>query len=148
METAGGPANLSLELNEKLKEYFQRNTSLKINNKNPDLFPNLKGKKFEWQSEFFALSVSESILKRVRNYIKNQEAHHSKKSFEDELPEAIWKRKKQGFTFPFEGWLKSNEYIKPSNTAEEGLYKDFQQKKLSWGRYWCALLMNRFQEKM
>jgi hypothetical protein len=37
METAGGPANLSLEMNEKLKEYFQRNTSLKINNKNPDL---------------------------------------------------------------------------------------------------------------
>jgi hypothetical protein len=37
METAGGPANLSLEINEKLKEYFQRNTSLKINNNNPDL---------------------------------------------------------------------------------------------------------------
>jgi hypothetical protein len=37
METAGGPANLSLAINEKLKEYFQRNTSLKINNKNPDL---------------------------------------------------------------------------------------------------------------
>ncbi|MEN9961211.1 MAG: hypothetical protein RL045_1464 [Bacteroidota bacterium] len=37
METAGGPANLSLEINEKLKEYFQRNTSLKINTKNPDL---------------------------------------------------------------------------------------------------------------
>ncbi len=37
METAGGPANLSLEINEKLKEYFQRNTSLKITNKNPDL---------------------------------------------------------------------------------------------------------------
>ncbi|MHA8073201.1 LptE family protein [Aquirufa sp. HETE-40SA] len=37
METAGGPANLSLTINEKLKEYFQRNTSLKINNKNPDL---------------------------------------------------------------------------------------------------------------
>ncbi len=37
METAGGPANLSLEINEKLKEYFQRNTSLKMNNKNPDL---------------------------------------------------------------------------------------------------------------
>ncbi len=69
------------------------------------------------------------------------------KSFEDELPEAIWKRKKQGFTFPFEGWLKSNEFIKPSNTAEEGLYQDFQQRKLSWGRYWCALLMNRFHDK-
>lgn len=70
------------------------------------------------------------------------------KAFEKELPEAIWKRKKQGFTFPFEGWLKENEYIRPSNSAEEKLYKLFQQKKLSWGRYWCALLMNRFQEKV
>ncbi|QNA44974.1 asparagine synthase (glutamine-hydrolyzing) [Lacibacter sediminis] len=67
------------------------------------------------------------------------------KSFEHELPEAIWKRKKQGFTFPFEGWLKENEFIKPSNNDEEQLYKKFQQKKLSWGRYWCALLMNRFE---
>jgi asparagine synthase (glutamine-hydrolysing) len=67
------------------------------------------------------------------------------KAFEHELPEAIWKRKKQGFTFPFEGWLKENEFIKPSNTDEEQLYKKFREKKLSWGRYWCALLMNRFQ---
>ena len=37
METAGGPANLSLEINEKLKEYFQRNTTLKLVNQNPDL---------------------------------------------------------------------------------------------------------------
>ena len=70
------------------------------------------------------------------------------KAFESELPEAIWKRKKQGFTFPFEGWLKENEYIRPSNNAEEKLYKLFQQKKLSWGRYWCALLMNRFEERI
>jgi len=67
------------------------------------------------------------------------------KSFADELPEAIWKRKKQGFTFPFEGWLKENEFMKPSNPEEERSYRDFQKKKLSWGRYWCALLMNRFQ---
>ncbi len=36
-QTAGGPANLSLTFNEKLKEYFQRNTSLKMTNANPDL---------------------------------------------------------------------------------------------------------------
>jgi hypothetical protein len=36
-QTAGGPANLSLTFNEKLKEYFQRNTSLKLTNINPDL---------------------------------------------------------------------------------------------------------------
>jgi len=37
METAGGPSNLSLTINEKIKEYFQRNTTLKIINQNPDL---------------------------------------------------------------------------------------------------------------
>jgi predicted small secreted protein len=36
-QTAGGPANLSLTFNEKFKEYFQRNTSLKMTNTNPDL---------------------------------------------------------------------------------------------------------------
>lgn len=38
METAGGPTNLGLTINEKVKEYFQRNTTLKIINQNPDLF--------------------------------------------------------------------------------------------------------------
>jgi hypothetical protein len=37
METAGGPSNLSLSINEKLKEYFQRNSTLKITSQNPDL---------------------------------------------------------------------------------------------------------------
>jgi hypothetical protein len=36
-QAAGGPPNLSLTFNEKIKEYFQRNTSLKIANVNPDL---------------------------------------------------------------------------------------------------------------
>lgn len=69
------------------------------------------------------------------------------KAFEQELPVPIWKRKKQGFTFPFEGWLKENDYIQPSTSEEQHLYKDFQRKRLSWGRYWCALLMNRFMYK-
>ena len=37
METAGGPTNLSLTVNEKLKEYFQRNTTLKLTSQNPDI---------------------------------------------------------------------------------------------------------------
>ncbi len=69
------------------------------------------------------------------------------KAYENELPLEIWKRKKQGFTFPFEGWLKENDYIKPSTTEEEKLYKAFRNRRLSWGRYWCALLMNRFSQK-
>jgi hypothetical protein len=37
MSTAGGPQNLSLSFNEKLKEYYQRNTSLKFKNLDGDL---------------------------------------------------------------------------------------------------------------
>ena len=44
-------------------------------------------KKFGWQSEYWAVSVSESIIPIVRNYIFRQEQHHSKKSYEDECRE-------------------------------------------------------------
>jgi REP element-mobilizing transposase RayT len=44
----------------------------------------LTKEKFQWQTEYFAVSVSESILEKVRNYIRNQESHHSKKSFQEE----------------------------------------------------------------
>jgi putative transposase len=47
--------------------------------------------KFEWQTEYMAVSVSESIVGKVRDYIFNQEAHHNKKSFSDEYDEFIKK---------------------------------------------------------
>jgi REP element-mobilizing transposase RayT len=59
---------------------------------------NLKGgfnnsfvSKFEWQDEYLAISVSESNLSIVREYIKNQERHHQKKSFEEEYKAFIEK---------------------------------------------------------
>ncbi len=42
---------------------------------------------FIWQDDYFAVSVGESQLETVTNYIKNQEAHHEKKSFVMELEE-------------------------------------------------------------
>ena len=39
--------------------------------------------KFEWAEEYYAASVSESSLNKVRDYIKNQEEHHSKSSFNE-----------------------------------------------------------------
>ena len=45
--------------------------------------------KFKWQNDFWAVSVSESQVERVANYINNQEAHHSKKTFNDELDELV-----------------------------------------------------------
>ena len=50
---------------------------------------------FEWQDEYIAVSVSESQINKVRDYIKNQEEHHRKKSFTEEYDEFI---RKYGFT--------------------------------------------------
>ncbi len=47
--------------------------------------------KFEWQTEYFALSISESIKQNVINYILNQEKHHKNSTFEDEYNEFISK---------------------------------------------------------
>jgi REP element-mobilizing transposase RayT len=54
----------------------------------------LLNSKFGWQIEFMALSVSESVLPRVRKYIRNQENHHRTKSFNEEYDIFI---KKYGF---------------------------------------------------
>ena len=45
--------------------------------------------KFEWQEEYFAVSVSHSQIKKVREYIYDQENHHQKKTFQQEYDEFI-----------------------------------------------------------
>ena len=52
-------------------------------------------KKFECADEYYAVSVSESHVDRVREYIKNQEEHHKKKTYQEEYTELI---EKYGFT--------------------------------------------------
>ncbi len=47
--------------------------------------------KLQWQKEYFAVSVSESLVGRVRNYILTQEEHHKKRTWEDEYREFIEK---------------------------------------------------------
>jgi len=84
---------ISLNINQsvdKVMQLIKGESSFWIN-KNRHLFPNLKGRKFEWQDEYFALSVSESVVDKVRNYIKNQEEHHKKKTFKEEYDEIIEK---------------------------------------------------------
>ncbi len=41
--------------------------------------------RFEWAAEYYAVSVSESGLDAVRRYIRNQEEHHRKKSYNEEV---------------------------------------------------------------
>jgi len=43
--------------------------------------------KFRWAVEYYAASVSESHLTRVRNYIRNQERHHKVQTWVAECDE-------------------------------------------------------------
>ncbi len=52
--------------------------------------------KFEWQNEYFAVSVDDNNIDAVREYIKNQEEHHKKITFSQEY-ELFMKR--YGFKF-------------------------------------------------
>jgi putative transposase len=45
--------------------------------------------KFEWADEYYAVSVSESDVEEVREYIKNQERHHRTKTWEEECNEFL-----------------------------------------------------------
>lgn len=46
---------------------------------------------FEWADEYYAVSVSESQLQKVRDYIFIQEEHHRKKTFLEECDEFMKK---------------------------------------------------------
>ncbi len=41
--------------------------------------------KFSWQDDYWAVSVSESHVAKLKEYITKQEEHHRKKSFEEEI---------------------------------------------------------------
>jgi putative transposase len=47
------------------------------------------GCRFSWQEGYGAFSASHSHLNRVANYIRNQETHHRRKSFQQEYIEFL-----------------------------------------------------------
>ena len=46
-------------------------------------------RKFGWQNDFYAKSVSPRNYNQLRNYINNQEAHHRKVTFAEEYDKLI-----------------------------------------------------------
>lgn len=44
---------------------------------------------FEWADEYYAVSVSESQLQKVRDYLAIQVEHHRKKTFQEECDEFL-----------------------------------------------------------
>jgi putative transposase len=49
----------------------------------------LSPRKFEWASEYCAISVSESVLETVRAYIESQEEHHRGTTFTEEVTDFL-----------------------------------------------------------
>ncbi|MBG9374833.1 IS200/IS605 family transposase [Panacibacter sp. DH6] len=64
---------------EKVAQLIKGESSFWFNNKS-----GFKSHRLEWQDEYFAVSVSESMLDTVRTYIDKQAEHHKRKSFEEE----------------------------------------------------------------
>jgi REP element-mobilizing transposase RayT len=53
---------------------------------------------FAWADDYFAASISESMIDKVRTYIKNQEQHHTKVTFANEYKKfiSVYKLDNQG----------------------------------------------------
>lgn len=64
-------------------KYVKGSTSHFINKEN------IIHDKFSWQTGYAAFSVSESVMKKVLEYIQNQKIHHQKKSFQLEFNEFL-----------------------------------------------------------
>ena len=61
-----------------------KGSSSHYNNQN-----NFMSEKFAWQTGYAAYSVSESVVEKVFQYIKNQKRHHQKKNFQQEYNEFL-----------------------------------------------------------
>jgi len=73
-------------------------------------------------------------------------------AFKDLLPEEIVTRKKQGFTFPFDIWMRKNgrgvfEKAMSKNTINKGyaekLWNNFEQDDLNWSRVWALVVLKK-----
>lgn len=72
-------------------------------------------------------------------------------AFKDLLPEEIYKRKKMGFTFPFQEWNKQHPDIVPlakhPNHTVKALAERFLNNKLHWSRCFALLQIQDFLPK-
>jgi len=65
------------------------------------------------------------------------------KAYDDILPRQIWDRKKQGFVFPFQNWIKGSEYT-CFKYVDDKIKGQYQSGTINWTRYWAYLVANNF----
>jgi asparagine synthase (glutamine-hydrolysing) len=83
-----------------------------------------------------------SISPEIR-YSPSQIKHLLIASFKDILPESIWDRTKQGFTFPFAQWMKNIEPVQMGAKSASMKYR-MENDEIHWSRYWSYILTQRF----
>jgi len=92
----------------------------------------------------FINSVSESI-----RFINKHPKYLLTKAFEDLIPYEIVNRKKYGFSFPFQIWMRHNighisDFIKnKSNPLVKKLINSFNNNGLHWSRYWAIAVVSQ-----
>ena len=74
-------------------------------------------------------------------------------SVHPELPELYWKRKKKGFTLPFEEWIRNRDLSLEipdhpilDSSAVASLDRDFRNSRVLWPRLWAILTLAPFLE--
>lgn len=80
MATAGGPQNMSVNFNEKLKEYYQRNTNLKLRSSDGDL--HLEGSIIAY--DLIPISATAGDKAAVNRLTITVEVRYTNKMAEDE----------------------------------------------------------------
>jgi asparagine synthase (glutamine-hydrolysing) len=69
------------------------------------------------------------------------------------VPEALWNRRKQGFSLPFDRWLRTgalplelpaHPWLRPA--AVRAVASDFERGRVHWSRLWALLVLRPFLE--
>lgn len=90
----------------------------------------------------FVFSIDEKI-----KFNENIYKYLLVKAFGDILPEEIIKRKKVGFTFPFDKWIRENsdtfvDLIPQVHRSK--VVKDFNNNGVHWSKFWTLAVMGRW----
>jgi asparagine synthase (glutamine-hydrolysing) len=66
-------------------------------------------------------------------------------TFKNDIPEAIWKRPKMGFSFPFSQWLAGSEYVSQlmmnGSKSSQLNYQKFMNGKLHWSHLMSLIIL-------
>ncbi|MET4083640.1 asparagine synthase (glutamine-hydrolyzing) [Pedobacter sp. UYP30] len=96
--------------------------------------------------------LDQDLIQLLQTFASNVKFYGSRQkpllidSFKNLLPKAIWNRPKMGFSFPFELWLKNNNFfdkVETSNQAANVVFDNFKIGKVHWSKALALYLINK-----